>query len=185
MSSAEENDDSDIESSDEDEPILSDESSNDENDDEEDHENSSSPTPDKSDANQLNYDSDDLDNPAPFSVNLHEVQNKLKMFHPEATSANYNEIKVLTNIKRVDGIIVDPNHKTLPLLSKYERTKIIGQRAKQIEDGDTPYVTIHKIIDPYIIALLELEAQKIPFIVRRPLPNGTSEYWNLKDLQIV
>ena len=182
MSSAEENDDSDIESSSEDEPIISDESSDD---DEGDPENVSSPTPDKLDTNHLNYESDELDSSEQFSVNLHEAHNKLKHFHPEASAANYKEIKVLTNIKRVDGIIVDPNHKTLPILSKYERTKIIGQRAKQLEDGDEPYITINNIIDPYIIALLELEAQKIPFIVRRPLPNGKSEYWNLNDLLIL
>jgi DNA-directed RNA polymerase subunit K/omega len=182
MSSAEENEDSDTGSSSEDEPVISDESSDDE---EVDPENSSPIPTDEVDANHLNYDSDELDYPENPSVNLHETQNKLKQFHPEATAANYKEIKLLTNLKRINGIIVDPNHKTLPILSKYERTKIIGQRAKQIEDGDMPYITVNNIIDPYIISLMELEAGKIPFIVRRPMPDGTSEYWKLNDLQIV
>ena len=182
MSSAEENEDSDIESS-EDEAILSDESSDDEDNN---PEISSSPPTDNLEHNHLKYEVDELDdNPEEFSVNLHEVQNKLKEFHPEATAANYKEIQMLTRIERKDGIIVDTNHKTLPILSKYERTKILGQRAKQIEDGDTPYIDTNNIIDPAIIALMELEEKKIPFIVRRPLPNGTSEYWNLNDLQIL
>ena len=135
--------------------------------------------------NSLNYNDDEVENPELFSVNLYEAQNKLKHFHPETSVANHKELQILTRIERKDGIIVDPNHKTLPFLSKYERTKVLGQRAKQIEDGDTPYITTNHIMDPYIIALMELEEKKIPFIVRRPLPNGTSEYWKLNDLQIL
>ena len=30
-----------------------------------------------------------------------------------------------------------------------------------------------------------LEEKNIPVIIRRPLPNGSSEYWHLKDLEII
>ena len=33
------------------------------------------------------------------------------------------------------------------------------------------------------IAEKELEEKKIPFIIRRPLPNGGSEYWKVEDLE--
>ncbi len=83
-----------------------------------------------------------------------------------------------------NGIIIDKNHKTLPILTKYERTKILGQRAKQINNGDKPYVNVaEKVIDGYSIAELELKQKKIPFIIRRPLGNGNSEYWKLSDLE--
>ena len=39
------------------------------------------------------------------------------------------------------------------------------------------------MIDGYLIALKELEQKKIPFIIQRPLPNGKSEYWRLRDLE--
>jgi hypothetical protein len=35
----------------------------------------------------------------------------------------------------------------------------------------------------YLVAKLELEQKKIPFIIKRPLPNGGSEYWKLSDLE--
>ncbi len=35
------------------------------------------------------------------------------------------------------------------------------------------------------IVLKKFEAKKIPFIIRRPLPNGNSEYWRLIDLEII
>jgi DNA-directed RNA polymerase subunit K/omega len=40
-------------------------------------------------------------------------------------------------------------------------------------------------MDGYVIAQKELEDKKIPFIIRRPLPNGGSEFWRLNDLQII
>ena len=41
------------------------------------------------------------------------------------------------------------------------------------------------IIDGHIIALMELKQGKIPFIIRRPMPNGGSEYWKVNDLKII
>ncbi len=41
------------------------------------------------------------------------------------------------------------------------------------------------IIDGYIIALKELELKKIPFIIKRPIPNGGFEYWYVSDLEIL
>jgi hypothetical protein len=32
---------------------------------------------------------------------------------------------------------------------------------------------------------MEFEAKKIPFILARPLPNGSVEYWHLSDLEIL
>ena len=40
------------------------------------------------------------------------------------------------------------------------------------------------MIDGLTIAEEELK-QKIPFIIRRPLPNGASEYWKVKDLEML
>ena len=82
--------------------------------------------------------------------------------------------------------IIDPFHKTIPILTKYERARILGQRAKQIDSGAKPFVHIDKTFnDGYLIATKELEEKKIPFIIRRPLPNGGSEYWKVQDLEII
>jgi DNA-directed RNA polymerase I, II, and III subunit RPABC2 len=69
-------------------------------------------------------------------------------------------------------------------LTKYEKSRVLGQRAKQIESGSKPFVRVpENVIDSYIIANLELQEKRIPFIIRRPIPNGGCEYWNLKDLE--
>jgi DNA-directed RNA polymerase subunit K/omega len=108
-------------------------------------------------------------------------------FHPESLIQNYDEIYNLARVVRdANGVIVDSLHKTLPMLTKYEKTRILGQRAKQINDGATPFIKVPEgVIDGYLIAIRELEEKKIPFIIRRPLPNRGSEYWMVEDLEIV
>jgi DNA-directed RNA polymerase I, II, and III subunit RPABC2 len=114
-------------------------------------------------------------------------RNYVKDYHPECMIHNYEEVKVLTEVVRdSNNIIIDPFHKTIPFLTKYEKARILGQRAKQIESGAKPFVKVpENIIDGYIIAELELRQKRIPFILRRPLPSGGCEYWNLRDLEII
>lgn len=107
--------------------------------------------------------------------------------HPECINHNYDEIVALAKIVRdKDNNIIDPLHRTIPFLTKFEKARILGQRAKQIESGARPFVEVpDKIIDGNIIALLELQQKRLPFIIRRPLPCGGSEYWHLNDLDII
>lgn len=105
--------------------------------------------------------------------------------HPECAMQNYDEIIAMTKVVRdTDNIVIDDLHRTNPFLTKYERARILGQRAKQIETGATPFVKVpENIIDSYLIAEMELQQGRIPFIIRRPLPNGGSEYWKINDLE--
>ena len=98
---------------------------------------------------------------------------------------NYDEILAMTKVVRdKTGIIIDDLHKTIPFLTKYEKARILGQRAKQINSGATVFFKVpEKVIDGYLIAELELIEKRVPFIIRRPLPNGGSEYWSIKDLE--
>ena len=121
-----------------------------------------------------------------FDTNIRE--NFVNEFHPETHVHNYEEIAASVNVVRdKNNIIVDPLHRTIPILTKYEKTRILGQRAKQIDEGAKPYISVpENIIDGYIIAELELEQKKIPFIIRRPLPgNSGSEYWRVSDLELL
>ena len=115
------------------------------------------------------------------------TKNYINEFHPECLIHNYDEISKLTVVVRdSNNIIVDSLHKTIPFLTKYEKARILGQRAKQIEIGSRPFVNVpENVIDSYIIAELELQQKRIPFIIRRPIPGGACEYWNLKDLEVI
>jgi DNA-directed RNA polymerase subunit K/omega len=107
--------------------------------------------------------------------------------HPEARTHNYEEVKALARVSRdAQGIIIDALHKTIPFLTKYEMTRVIGQRAKQLDSGAKTFVRVPlNVIEGYHIAQLELEQNKLPFIIKRPLPNGGIEYWNVSDLEVL
>ena len=108
-------------------------------------------------------------------------------FHPELKSHNYDEIDVLSRVVRDEnGNIIDPLHKTVPFITRYEKARILGERAKQINSGAKPFVELEpNVIDGYVIALKEFEAKKIPFIIKRPMPNGGVEYWRFEDLEVL
>jgi DNA-directed RNA polymerase I, II, and III subunit RPABC2 len=77
----------------------------------------------------------------------------------------------------------DPHHKSYPRITQYEFTKAISFRASQLCNGAKPYILVPEgVTDAYQIAKLELQAKRLPFIFKRPLPNGQYEYWRLADL---
>ena len=133
-------------------------------------------------------DDDDSDNEQEYNkLELDNYQNTLLDYHQSSISHNSEEIAAMTQVIRDNkNNIIDDLHKTVPILSKYERTRVLGQRAKQIENGHSPFVRVSEnVIDSYIIAVQELEQHKLPFIIRRPMPSGSFEYWHLKDLELV
>ena len=137
--------------------------------------------------NQMDNDSDDDDDDEEYLTKFDKEinQNYLLNNHPECTTQNYDEIMALSKVVRdKNNIIIDELHKTIPYITKYERARILGQRAKQINAGATTFVKVQEnMIDGYSIAELELQQKRIPFIIRRPLPNGGSEFWCVKDLE--
>jgi DNA-directed RNA polymerases I, II, and III subunit RPABC2 len=82
----------------------------------------------------------------------------------------------------------DPKkNKTLPIITKYEKTRIIGIRMQQLAQGCKPYIDISELSNQSYdnIALEELKKNKLPFILKRRLPNGIFEYWKLDDMDIL
>lgn len=134
-------------------------------------------------------DEDDVDDSDEIFEKIDNLrqENIIQNHHPELKTLNYEEIDSLcTVLKNKKGVIIDPLHKTLPILSRYEKARVLGERAEQINSGAQPFIEIDaSMIDGYLIALKELEQKKIPFIIQRPLPNGGSEYWRLNDLEMI
>lgn len=136
------------------------------------------------------FDTDISDNEDDNYLQKFEDTNKtnlLNSYHPELLSHNNDEIDALSIVTRdKDNNIIDELHKTVPFITKYEIARIIGERSKQIDSGAPIFVDIEEsLIDSYLIALKEFNEKKIPFIIKRPLPNGGCEYWKLKDLEIL
>ena len=72
---------------------------------------------------------------------------------------------------------------TAKFLTKYERARILGTRALQLSKNAPPMVVPQPgETDPYSLAERELAQRKIPFIIRRFLPDHTYEDWKLSEL---
>ena len=115
-------------------------------------------------------------------------QKFIQSIHPEHVHETYDQIKDKTIVKRDENdLIIDEYHRTIPLLTKYERARILGLRITQLNKGAKPYINVtkNKIIDNHIIAEQELNEKRLPFIIMRPIPNGGKEYWRLEDLEII
>jgi DNA-directed RNA polymerase I, II, and III subunit RPABC2 len=115
------------------------------------------------------------------------VDTDLEKLHPEIRSVNFDEIKALSRVVRDGkGKIIDPLHTTVPFITKYEKARIIGTRAEQLERGSMPFVELEPhIMNARTIAQLEFEQKRIPFIIARPLPNKAVEYWRVQDLEVL
>jgi len=80
----------------------------------------------------------------------------------------------------------DSRHRSVPYLTPFEKTKMIGFRANQLAQGSRPFVIVPShMTDVLEIARLELEQKRLPYIVKRPMPDGTFEYVRLSDLLMV
>lgn len=114
---------------------------------------------DDSDADS-EYDDDDENYLQKFDEN---IKNQIiSEFHPELQMHNYDEILNLAIVVRdKTGTVIDPLHRTLPFITRYEKAKILGERAKQINSGSLPLVVVdNTVIDGYIIALKEYDEKK-------------------------
>ena len=134
-------------------------------------------------------DTDDEDDDIDLKKFENDLNNDiLNSYHPSTKQISYEEVMALSKITRNSkGLIIDQFHTTIPILSRYEFAKIIGIRTKQLNHGSTPFIDNldPNIIDGYTIAIKEFKLKKIPFIIKRPLPNGITEYWNVKDLEYI
>ena len=72
---------------------------------------------------------------------------------------------------------------TSSFMTKYEKARVLGTRALQISKNAPLMITpLPGECDPYKLAERELNERKIPYIVRRYLPDGSYEDWKLSEL---
>lgn len=81
--------------------------------------------------------------------------------------------------------VPDSQRITKPVMTKYERVRIIGDRTKQLSLGAKSMIIGVENMDPKEVAKLELKKKVMPLIIIRPLPSGKKEKWKVSELEIV
>jgi DNA-directed RNA polymerase I, II, and III subunit RPABC2 len=112
--------------------------------------------------NDDNINDDEIDNPEDE-----------KLADPHTKVLNYSQIIEQVNKPK----------KTLPFMTKYEEARIIGVRIEQLSRGSKPNISTKGLHSIREIAEEELKQRKTPFIIRRPLPNNTYEYWKIEEFE--
>lgn len=69
-------------------------------------------------------------------------------------------------------------------MTKYERARVLGVRALQVSMNAPVMVELDGQTDPLEIAQMELAQKKIPFTIRRYMPDGSYEDWSVSELEI-
>lgn len=101
----------------------------------------------------------------------------------EECEYDYNEI--YDEKKEEPSVLVNPEDRiTLPKLTKYERVRLIGTRAKQISLGAKVMVKNTNGLSSIEIAKLELSYKMIPMKIKRVLPDNKIEIWKLSELEL-
>jgi DNA-directed RNA polymerase I, II, and III subunit RPABC2 len=79
---------------------------------------------------------------------------------------------------------------SLPIMTKYEFNQIIALRTMHLSRSAIPLVqlpenfSIESNMDLRKIAMMELRDGKLPYMVKRTLPNHKIEYWKIKDMDL-
>ena len=71
---------------------------------------------------------------------------------------------------------------SLPFLTKFEKSLILGIRLKQLISNGKPMVSTDNCYNARDILKKEFTEKKIPLLIRRYLPNNSYEDWKLSEL---
>ena len=100
----------------------------------------------------------------------------------DAENNNEEDSDPLETEDKDDQEPVERARKTSKYMTKYERARILGTRALQISMNAPVMVELEGETDPLEIAMKELRERKIPFTIRRYLPDGSYEDWGVDEL---
>lgn len=114
---------------------------------------------------------------------IYKVKSKKKHFDKNEI---LNEIDLPESDIKNREIIVPPEERiTRPILTKYERVRVIGDRCEQITRGAKVMLKNYEGLTPREITELELKNKTIPIIIKRQLPSGKIERWSVNELTVV
>ena len=190
----EDNDDDEKDENDEDDKIKDNEEINSE-DDEEEEDDASDDDVDMSDEDLNDFNGSDLDEYIDDEYDDDEILKK-KLSDDEDDEDNEDNEKYNKNENDlyepefIDYSLIDEEEKieidakiTRPFLTKYERVKLLAYRTNQLARGAKTMIKTKKLMSSKEIAIIELNEKVIPLLLLRPIPNGKSELWNIRELE--
>lgn len=145
---------------------------------------------DESDSEDENIDDEEIDieDEEIYSETNEEINLEAECII-EKTIENDNEyfanlIDSEIHIESTDETIVEKEERvSIDRMTKYELVRILGERIKQLTMGAKPMVKNFQSLSYEQIAIEEIKLNMCPFKIKRCLPNGKIEIWELFELE--
>lgn len=107
------------------------------------------------------------------SENESDNEQKSNKIHVKSSFLSKEEVEMGKNTEK----------RSLPFLDKFERSRLIATRARQLASDCPALVDTTGMTDVEDIAEKEIKEGVIPIIIRRILPNGDYEDWSITDFR--
>lgn len=128
---------------------------------------------------------DDIEDEQDDDTCLYKIKKKLKANILESDDLDDELFEDEKTIK-TKRVVKPEDRITKPILTKFERVRLLSERRRQLILGAKPMVNMgNRRISEKDIATIELNSKVIPLIIVRTLPNGDIEHWKLSELDIV
>lgn len=79
---------------------------------------------------------------------------------------------------------INKPNRTIPFMTKYEKTKLLGIRMQQLNTGAPPTISTKGLKNTNEIAKEELKSKKLPLLIRRIMPDGSHDDCDIRYLGI-
>lgn len=94
----------------------------------------------------------------------------------------YDPEKYKNESHREIYIVPKNKRRTSEVITQFELTDVISNRAKHIENGSPVYTPIGDESDPLIMAEMEIKMKKCPLSIRRMLTSNIAEIWEVNEM---
>lgn len=101
---------------------------------------------------------------------------KFHVFDPE---------KYENEIQKEIIIVPSQYRRTSEVMSKFEYTDVISNRAKQIENGSIVFTDVGSESDPIKMAEIEIRMKKCPLSIERMISNNIAEVWAVNEMIVI
>jgi len=98
-------------------------------------------------------------------------------------------VTIIDDFQKIKNIDVE-KYISVPWMTKYEFDQLIGLRTMHLSRGAIPFIDLENgfttkgNMELRDIAIRELHEGKLPYIIKRPMPNGNAEFWPCSKLSL-
>jgi DNA-directed RNA polymerase subunit K/omega len=148
--------------------------------------------PDEDELSETSIEEDDIIEPDEVSIGDSDITEEPSscVYHIKGKKTaqliedEIDDLEIFGDEPTDEGDVPPEERITKPILTKYERVRILGDRRAQLTRGAKPMIMNTEGLDVREIADQELKNGVIPFIIIRRLPSGKRELWKINELKL-